>query len=175
MGTGGITPVMKLNQNQRTASSLLLGPIKNGRSTEGLLVFDKPATLRQEGRIPMVGKTLTVFLFAVLIWGFCGAIIAFGRQYFTMDTTLIIHAIGAPLGAAFFSMIYFRYFSHTSPFATAAAFVAISLALDFFVVSMLIEKNFEMFQSVLGVWLPQALIFSATYLTGLVVMSPRKT
>ena len=114
----------------------------------------------------MVKKAIVILAFAVAVWAFCGALVGVGRQFMTMDTTLIVHAIGAPIGAAVASWLYFRSFNFTSPLATAAIFVALSLTLDFFVVALLIEKNFEMFGSVLGLWIPQALIFTTTYLTG---------
>jgi hypothetical protein len=40
------------------------------------------------------------------------------------------------------------------------------IAMDFFVVAMLINRSFEMFASLLGTWIPFALIFASTYLTG---------
>ena len=113
--------------------------------------------------------------FAFAVWAFCGALVGVGRQFLSMDATLIVHAIGAPVGAAFFSWTYFRNFGFTNPLETAAIFVAASLALDFFVVALLIEKSFDMFRSVLGVWIPQALIFTATYLTGLLKGSGSKS
>lgn len=118
----------------------------------------------------MLKKTAIIIGFSVAVWAFCGALIGLGRMFFTMETTLVLHAIGAPIGAAIFAAIYFRGFAFTGPLATASLFVAISLALDFFVVAMLIERSFEMFQSLLGVWIPQALIFSATGLTGWLVL-----
>jgi len=112
-------------------------------------------------------KTAIIMAFAVAIWAFCGAIIGIGRQFLDMDTTLIVHALGAPVGAAFFAAIYFRYFAFTRPLVTSVFFVAASLTLDVFVVAMLVEQSFEMFGSVLGVWIPQASIFLATFLTGI--------
>lgn len=114
----------------------------------------------------MLKKTVIVLGFAFAVWAFCGALVGVGRQFMSMDTTLIVHAIGAPIGAAFFSWFYFRNYGFTSPLPTAAVFVGAALALDLFVVAPLIEKSFGMFRSVLGVWIPQALIFSATYMTG---------
>jgi hypothetical protein len=38
--------------------------------------------------------------------------------------------------------------------------------MDVFVVSMLVMRSFEMFQSILGTWIPFTLIFISTYLTG---------
>lgn len=126
----------------------------------------------------MFKKTAIVLGFAFAVWAFCGALVGVGSQFMTMDATLIVHAIGAPIGAAFFAWIYFRNFGYTSPLATACIFVASALALDFFVVAMLIEKSFAMFASPLGVWLPQVLIFTATYLAGRLAVphaSGRKT
>lgn len=114
----------------------------------------------------MPKKFPIVLGFAVAVWALCGALVGVGRQYMSMDATLIAYAIGAPIGTALLSSIYFRNFGFTTPFATAAIFVATALTLDVFVVALLIEKNFDMFKSVLGVRMPQALIFAATYLTG---------
>lgn len=114
----------------------------------------------------MVQKWPVVIGFGVAVWAFCGALIALGQQYWSMDTTLIVHAIGAPIGAAFFAWLYFRFYHFTSVLVTAVTFVAVSLALDFFVVATLVERSYGMFAGVLGVWVPQGLIFSATYLTG---------
>jgi len=46
------------------------------------------------------------------------------------------------------------------------AFLSVVVALDFFVVALLIEKNFAMSASPIGTWIPFALIFLSTYLTG---------
>jgi hypothetical protein len=43
------------------------------------------------------------------------------------------------------------------------------IAMDFFVVALLINRSLEMFTSPLGTWIPFALIFISTWLTGLVV------
>jgi len=45
--------------------------------------------------------------------------------------------------------------------------------MDFFVVAMLINHSFEMFTSLMGTWLPFALIFLSTYLSGLFVTRTR--
>lgn len=118
----------------------------------------------------MLKRVLIVIGFAGAVWAFCGALIGIGRQFLSMDATLILHAIGAPIGAAVLGWIYFRNFGYTSPLATAAIFVGAALTLDALVVAMLIEKSFGMFRSPLGVWIPQALIFMATWMTGLAVM-----
>jgi GDP-mannose 4,6 dehydratase len=49
----------------------------------------------------------------------------------------------------------------------ALTFIAFVIAMDFCVFAMLINRSFEMFTSPLGIWVPFALIFASTYLTGL--------
>ena len=50
---------------------------------------------------------------------------------------------------------------------TAIIFVGFVITLDFFVVALVINQSLEMFASLLGTWIPFALIFTSTYLTGL--------
>lgn len=50
-------------------------------------------------------------------------------------------------------------------------FVGLVMAIDFFGVALLIYRSLAMFTSLLGTWLPFALIFAATYLTGVWVTS----
>jgi hypothetical protein len=112
------------------------------------------------------GKIAIIVAHAIVGWAFCGAIMAIGPQIFSMQTTLVIHAIGGPLGFALLSFFYFKKFGFTTPMQTAIVFLAIVIGLDFFLVAMVFEKSFAMFASVLGTWIPFALIFAATYFTG---------
>ena len=59
---------------------------------------------------------------ALVAWVLCGAIVAVGQQFWTMETTLIVHAIGVPIVYLSVSLIYFTYFSYTTPLQTAAIF-----------------------------------------------------
>jgi hypothetical protein len=90
-----------------------------------------------------------------------------GMAVTSLDNTLVIHAIGAPIFFAIVSLVYFRKFNFTKPLPTAVIFVAFVIAMDVFVVAMLINRSFEMFTSLLGTWIPFALIFVSTWLTGL--------
>jgi hypothetical protein len=83
-----------------------------------------------------------------------------------MHTTLVVHAVGAPVGFALVSLLYYRRFAFTSPWQTAVAFLGVVVALDLFLVAPVFEKNYTMFTSALGTWIPFALIFAATYFTG---------
>jgi hypothetical protein len=103
---------------------------------------------------------------AIIGWAYCGAIIAFGRRWLSLNSVLTLHAIGAPIGFAVLSWIYHRKFGFTRPLITAIAFVGIVITLDFFVVALLVEHSFAMFGSLLGTWLPFILIFAATFAAG---------
>jgi hypothetical protein len=91
-----------------------------------------------------------------------------------MQETLIVHAIGAPIGFVLISLVYFTRFGYTSPLRTASLFLAVVASLDVVVVAVLIEQSFAMFANPLGTWLPLVLIFAATYLTGVVVLRTRR-
>ena len=113
-------------------------------------------------------------LIGVLFFGFigqmgCWGLMIGGQAVTTLDNALIIHAIGAPIVFAFVSFVYFKKLNYTKPLVTAIAFVAVVVLMDLFVVSLLIEQNFDMFLSPIGTWIPFALIFASTYLTGTIV------
>lgn len=102
-------------------------------------------------------------------WGLCGATMGAALALTTLAQALLIHALAAPLIFAGLSWNYFRRRGAWTPLRTAAMFVGVVIAMDFFVVAMLIEKSFEMFTSIAGTWLPFALIFVSTWLTGAAV------
>lgn len=110
-----------------------------------------------------------ILILGAIGWALCGAIIFIGRSLTDMQTTLIAHAIGAPVIFTLISLLYFSRFNYTSPLQTAIAFFAIVVLLDFFLVALIIERSMDMFRSLLGTWIPWVLIFLSTYLTGLVV------
>jgi len=103
---------------------------------------------------------------AVAGWAYCGLLIGISRQFLSMPMTLLVHAIGAPLGFVGIASLYFRRFAYTSPLKTAAIFLAVVMGLDLFLAAPVFEKSYAMFASPLGTWVPFALIFVATYLTG---------
>jgi hypothetical protein len=115
----------------------------------------------------LIKKLMIILAHALVGWALCGAIIWIGMAITSMENTLIIHAIGAPVIFGAIASIYFRAFNYTTPLQTAIVFVSVVVFMDFFAVALLIEKSFEMFASLLGTWIPWALIFTSTYLTGL--------
>ena len=112
-------------------------------------------------------KLITVLAHALVGWAFCAATMGIGMATMSLTKALIVHAIAAPIFFTIVSLIYFKKFDYTSPLQTATIFVGFVIALDFFVVALLINRSLEMFSSLLGTWLPFALIFTSTFLTGL--------
>lgn len=113
-------------------------------------------------------KQISAILFLALLgWAACGAIMFIGMAVMDLQTTLILHAIGAPIIFSLISLFYFSKLNYTSPIRTATAFFFIVIIMDFFIVALLINRSFEMFLSPLGTWIPFAFIFLSTYLTGL--------
>jgi hypothetical protein len=117
---------------------------------------------------------VTLLVHAVVIWAACAATIGIGRAVTSMDRTLVIHAVAAPVFAAVVSALYFRRYGYTSPLVTAAAFLALIMLVDFFLVALVIERSLDMFRSALGTWLPFSLIFGATAVTGWWVQAIRR-
>lgn len=103
---------------------------------------------------------------ALVGWALCFATIGIGMRLASVETALIVHAIGAPIYFAGVSRVYFTRFAFTTPIQTAALFTAIVMGLDFFLVALVILRSLDMFASPLGTWIPFALIFGATWLTG---------
>ena len=119
-------------------------------------------------------RILIILIHAFIGWTLCAATMGVGMAVTSVNHALIIHAIAAPIFFAIVSLVYFRKFNFTTPLQTAAIFIAFVIAMDFFVVAMLINRSFEMFASLLGTWIPFALIFASTYLTGRsITQSPR--
>ncbi len=103
---------------------------------------------------------------AVAGWALCGATMGVGMAATTLSAAILVHLVAAPVFFAAIGWVYFRWFAFTGPLSTAAAFTAIVIALDVVVVALAIQGSFAMFRSVAGTWLPFALIFLATWLTG---------
>jgi len=119
-------------------------------------------------RIASVKGLAIVVTHGLAGWGLCGVTMGVGMKVTTLENTLVIHAVAAPIIFTAISLLYFHRLSSWSPLRTAAAFLSVVVSMDAFVVALLIEQDFKMFKSILGTWLPFSLIFISTWLTGLV-------
>jgi hypothetical protein len=114
-----------------------------------------------------IKKTFTILAHAFIGWALCAATMGIGMATMSLDSTLIVHMIGAPIFFTILSLFYFYKFKYTTPLQTAMIFVGFVIVVDFFLVALVIIRSLEMFTSLLGTWIPFALIFTSTYLTGL--------
>jgi hypothetical protein len=111
-------------------------------------------------------KYLITTLFGLIGQLGCWGLMIGGQMITTLENALIIHALGAPIVFGLISYFYFRKLNYVSPTRVATIFLGVVILLDFLVVSMMINKNFDMFYSPIGTWIPFILIFTSTYLTG---------
>ena len=123
-----------------------------------------------------ISKIAIILAHAFVGWILCAATIYIGKSVTSMQTTLVIHAIAAPIYFALLSWLYFTRFNYTRPLTTALIFIGFIITGDFLVFALLINRSLDMFASLLGTWIPFALIFASTYLTGMYVLKsyPRK-
>ena len=98
-------------------------------------------------------------------WALCAATMGVGLSVATLQSTLVAHAILAPVFFGVVTWMYVRRFNLTSPLQTATFFLLFVGLVDFFLVALWINKSLQMFASVLGTWIPFMLIFTSTYLT----------
>jgi hypothetical protein len=116
---------------------------------------------------------LVVLVHAAVGWALCFATIGIGLAVTTLQPALIVHAAAAPVYFAVVSIHYFTRYRYTTPLSTALVFISFVALADFFVVAMVILRSLEMFGSPLGTWIPFALIFLSTWLTGIIVTTRR--
>ena len=120
-------------------------------------------------------EVIIILVHAFIGWALCAATMGISMATLSMQNALIVHAVGAPIFFTVISLIYFHKFNYTSPLQTALIFVGFVITVDFFVVALLINRSLDMFTSLLGTWIPFALIFLSTYLTGLFSVKNPKT
>jgi hypothetical protein len=111
-------------------------------------------------------RTTALLAHAFVGWALCAATMGIGMAVTSEQNATIIHAIAAPIIFAAVSLVYFGKFAYTTPAQTAIVFTSFVILVDFFIVALLMLKSLAMFASPLGTWIPLALIFASTYVTG---------
>jgi len=84
-------------------------------------------------------KAAIILIHAFIGWALCGATMGIGMAVTSIETTLIIHAIGAPIIFILLSLVYFRGFNYTTPLQTATIFIGFVIFMDVFVVALFIN------------------------------------
>ncbi|MGO9361097.1 MAG: hypothetical protein ACLP1D_26045 [Xanthobacteraceae bacterium] len=106
-----------------------------------------------------------IYLFAasLVLWLACGAVMAIGRRIWSLQTTLYIHLVAAPSFAYLLSAGHRLAFPEFDHLTRAGVMTTVALILDAAVVAPVFERSYAMFRSVIGVWLPLAAIFLASW------------
>ncbi len=103
---------------------------------------------------------------ALVLWGACGGVIAAGRRLWSLDTTLRVHLVVAPVLAFLVAVAHKELAPGFDPLLRAAAITFIVMLLDALVVAPLFERSYAMFRSFVGTWLPFVAIFAACWAAG---------
>ena len=104
---------------------------------------------------------------ALVLWVACGAVIGVGRKLSSLDTTLRVRLVAAPVLAFLAATVHAALAPNFDPLTRAAAMRLIVVGLDALVVAPIIERSYAMFRSVVETWLPFAAIFAAAWAAGL--------
>jgi len=118
------------------------------------------------------GSLVALLGHAVLGWVVCAALMAMLLRTTTLSVALGVHVVAAPIVFALLAAAYFRTYGGR-PFTVAMVFAGTTIVLDALLVALLVQHSFAMFASPLGTWIPFALIYLATLVTGGVV-EPRR-
>jgi len=113
-----------------------------------------------------VSRHSSLVIRGVVGWAICGATIGVGRQIVSMGATLAIHALVAPLAFGLLTWDYFHRHPNSSAGRTAFMMLGIVIALDALVVAPFFERSYTMFRSIIGTWVPFALMLPSSYLVG---------
>jgi hypothetical protein len=103
---------------------------------------------------------------AIVGWALCAGVMGIGLSLTTLENTLIVHAVAAPLIFGALAAAYFRAYPDASVIRTAAAWVTLVTLLDLVVVAGVLLQSLAMFQSPLVTRIPFALIFLSTVSVG---------
>jgi multidrug transporter EmrE-like cation transporter len=113
-----------------------------------------------------IKESLILLVHAIIIYFVCFAVMGVSMAAVPIDTALVVHAAAAPFVSAIFSFIYFKKFNYTNPLITATVIMATVILLDFFLTATIILQDYAMFYSLIGTWIPFALIFTGALLVG---------
>jgi len=106
---------------------------------------------------------------ALLVWAGCGAVMAIGRRLWGLQTALRVHLAAAPAIAFLSSIAHARFDPACGAVLRASVVTGLIVALDALVVAPLFERSYDMFKSLIGTWIPFALIFTASWAAGLLM------
>jgi hypothetical protein len=143
----------------------LIFQINTGHSPRGKFTgYIETHIIFQEG--PDMKKTTLFLLHALIGWALCGAVMGIGMRLMPLQNALLVHLFAAPVIFAMVTLSYHKKAPSARPLWVAAGFTVFVMAMDFFLVAMVIQKSFAMFRSTMGTWLPFGMIFISSWRTG---------
>jgi hypothetical protein len=104
---------------------------------------------------------------ALVLWGASGGVMTIGRRIWSLDTALRVHLVAAPIFAFVVGALRRILAPAFDPALHAVAITSVVMALDALVVGPVFERSYATFGSVIGTWLPFALIFLAIWVAGI--------
>ena len=107
-----------------------------------------------------IKKLIIIFVYALVGWALWVA-----KMYYGWST--IFNVTVVPIIFAVLSLIYFKKFNYTAPFLTAILFTGFVIV-DFLVLAFL--RSLDVIAILSELWIPFALIFGSTYLTGVLTV-----
>ena len=108
--------------------------------------------------------------YGIVGWALCATTMGGLLAATSTSVALVVHAIAAPLFFGLLGWRYFRLHGARTPLQVALVWTALVAILDVIVVALAIQRSFEMFTSIVGTWLPFALIFTATWIAGWIML-----
>jgi hypothetical protein len=101
--------------------------------------------------------------------GACGSVMAIGRRFWTLSTALHVHVAAAPVMAFLVSAVHKLIEPAFGSVLRATVITGLVFTLDILVVAPIFERNYAMFLSPIGTWIPFVLIFLASLAAGIFV------
>jgi hypothetical protein len=111
----------------------------------------------------------SILSLALLGWAVRGAVVLAATSLFSLQATIVVDAIAAPIIFAAIAWFCFSKLGNLTPAAPALAFTLVVVFMDVLLVDLAINRSFDMFRALLVTGIPSGLIFLSTYVTGIIV------
>jgi hypothetical protein len=149
-----------------------IADLKDGERMSSRIALKQRASARTGQNPAEEAHVAWVYLIglALALWAGCGGVIGVGRRLWSIDTTLRIHLVAAPILAFLVASLHKGLAPAFDPMLRAASITTIVVLLDALVVAPFFERSYAMFRSVIGTWLPFVAIFAASLAAGVLAL-----
>lgn len=125
------------------------------------------ATARPRVPVEHAGRSLPwLLLHGIAGASVCAALMALLLGAGASTAAIVIHALAAPMVFAWVAVHYFGARGARDPLPTALTFTGLMALFELAVVAGLVQGSLDMLRSVVGSWLPFALVFAVTWAIG---------